>query len=83
MRQSTLPTGAASGSPGPSGVVKTRKTTIKSIAHGGTYERPAFQGQRLSPRLNPTVGGDGTTSSHSIVPDATPIKYNGKARMRP
>ena len=33
-------------------------------------KRPKFTGQRLSPRLNPTVGGDGSKPSHTMVFDS-------------
>ena len=66
----------ASSAAGPS---RTRQQVIQSQA--GAYTRPAFEAQRLSPRLNPEVGGSGSRSSRSIVVDHTPVR-NGKAKMQ-
>ena len=41
---------------------------IKSVnLPGGAYERPGFNGARLSPRLNPTVGGSGSKPTSAMV----------------
>ena len=64
---------------GPSGVIK-KKKMIKSVnLPGGAYERPAFNGARLSPRLNPTVGGSGSKPTSAMVLRSG---GSGKAPMR-
>ena len=57
---------------GPSG----SKKTIYSQNIGASLPRPSFEGQRLSPRLNPAVGGSGSKSSHGIVlsDDDSPVR---------
>ena len=68
-RQSTLDESAprAQSQAGPSW----SKQTIYS-AHRGEVQRPSFSPARLSPRLNPAVGGSGSKSSHAIVCGASP-----------
>ena len=67
-RASTASSGA-----GPSGV--TKKKVIKSVHHpAGEYMRPAFHGQRLSPRLNPKVGGSGSKPEHAMVLRESPLR---------
>ena len=53
---------------GPSGSKKTLRT------QRGVVQRPTFEAQRLSPRLNPAVGGSGSKSSHSISIGDSPIR---------
>ena len=65
----------ANSAAGPS---RTRQQVIQSSV--GTYTRPGFEGQRLSPRLNPEVGGSGSRSSRSIVVDHTPPR-KGKGKL--
>ena len=50
-----------------SGVSSAGKKILASNLPGGAYRRPAFESRRLSPRLNPEVGGSGSCTEHSIV----------------
>ena len=78
-RRSGAPTGGSAprsnDGAGASGAVKKTRIVAKSLP-GGSYERPAFTGQRLSPRLHPDIGGSGSKESHAEVlhRDGSPMR---------
>ena len=74
-----LSTGSGASSGGSAGVTKRKTKIVAKNLPGGFYDRPAFEGQRQSPRLN-GGGGSGSKPSRAVITkdeDDKPMRQPG------